>query len=156
MKKIYITFLTLLLIIPFSVFASTTPKVLTITAKNIDSEINYTGTTEDGVHAVMCKLFNSDEEEIDMLSSSVDDNSFSGKFTNVSEGKYIVACARYEGGEVKKVDVVVKEVSSTNDNSKNPKTYDAGIAGSIAILVISLTGIVGSTIYLKKKKVKDN
>ena len=129
MKKSYLIIFALLLVIPFSVFAETTPKVLTVTAENSSSTINYTGTTEDGVYAVMCKLFNSSDEEIDMLSSSVDNNTFSGTFANVSEGTYNVGCARYEGGDVKRVEVIInsddveEKEYVVSDNDGNTITF---------------------------------
>jgi len=150
MKKNYLIIFTILLIIPFSVFAAETPIVLTVTADVSGSTINYTGTTEDDVHAVMCKLFNSSDEEIDMLSSSVDNNSFSGSFTNVSDGTYNVLCARYEGGEVKSVEVVVG--ATTNNTSTSPKTYDAGIRIYLLMLIISIIGVAISLLHLKKRK----
>ena len=101
MKKLYLFLISLLLIIPFSVYAATTPRVLTLTAKSSGTTINYEGTIEEGSHAVMCKLYNSDNQEIDLLSSAVDNKAFEGSFENVEKGKYTVACANYEGGEIK-------------------------------------------------------
>lgn len=148
MKKKYLITFALLLIIPLTVLAAT-PKVLTVSAERSGSIINYSGTTEDGVYAVMCKLYNSSDEEIDMLSSSVNNNEFTGSFTNISDETYSVACARYEGGEVKKVEVVEK--ANVDKTSDNPQTYDPGIITSIIILIISIVVIVGTIIYLKKK-----
>ena len=147
MKKFRLLILTALLVLPISVFAASTPRVLTLTAKANDNTIDYNGTIEPGAYAVMCKLYNSSNEEVDLLSSQVSDEKFNGKFENVAAGKYTVACSRYEGGEVKKAEVII-------ESKANPKTYDAGILGSIILVVICATGIVGATIYLKKVKTK--
>lgn len=144
MKKINLLVFLMILLIPFSVLADTNPSVKTLKTDTKKSTINYNGTMEDGSHAVMCKLYNSKGEEIDLLSSSVEDNKFSGSFTDVSSGTYNVACANYEGGEIKKVEVTV-------DTSKNPKTSDTGIY-SIAMIIMSMFGLFGSALYLKKEK----
>ena len=152
MKKIRLLILTVLFAIPFTVQAATSPSVKTLEATTSGSTINYNGTMEDGSTAVMCKLYNSDNEEIDLLSSAVDDHAFSGNFANIASGTYNVACANYEGGEVKKVEVVITDSVTTETTSNNPKTYDAGLTKPIAILTISAIGIVGSIVYLKKKQ----
>ena len=147
MRKLSILIIAVLFVLPVGVFAATTPRVLTLQAKANGNTIEYNGTIEDGAYAVMCKLYNSSDEEVDLLSSQVNSNKFNGKFENVVAGKYNVACARYEGGEVKKAEVII-------ESTKNPKTYDAGILGSIILVVVSLAGIVGATVYLKKEKAK--
>ena len=165
MKKASLFIVSILLIIPFSVLAAD-PKVLTVTAENSGSSISYTGTTEDGVDAVMCKLYSSNDEEADKLSSSVVNNSFEGGFSDVANGTYTVACAKYEGGEVVSAEVTVENSTTSNDEStttgsdsktttSNPKTYDAGITNSIILFAICLAGAIGSAIYLKKKKVNE-
>lgn len=143
MKKISLLILAVLFIVPISVFAASTPRVLTLTAKSNGNTIEYNGTIEPGAYAVMCKLYNSSDEEIDLLSSQVSEEKFSGKFENVAAGKYNVACARYEGGEVKKAEVIV-------ESKANPKTYDAGILGSIILVITSALGLTGTILYLKK------
>lgn len=146
MKKVYLLILTILFIIPFKVKAATTPRVLTLEAKSTGTTIKYNGTIEEGSHAVMCKLYNSDKEEVDLLSSAVDNKEFSGSFTVSESDKYKVACANYEGGDIKEV-----EVKMVVDKT-NPPTYDAGITASIIVLAVGIIGIVGVLVYLKKKK----
>lgn len=146
MKKITL-FLLLLLIFPITALAAEKPKVESLTAKASKNEISYEGKMEDGSIAVMCKLFNSKGEEIDLLSSSVDEKAFTGKFSNVKKGSYKVSCANYEGGEIKTVSV---KITGTN----NPVTYDAGIKNNVIVLVASAIGIAGAAIYLKKQKNK--
>jgi len=109
MKKLKLFILTLLLILPFSVLAISYPKVLTLTAEVDGNKINYSGTIENGSHAVMCKLYNSQDEEIDKLSVAVNNFEFEGMFTTTTTGNYKVACANYEGGEIKTTTVSIEE-----------------------------------------------
>ena len=109
MKKSILFIITLLLILPISVFAITYPKVLTLTAEVDGNKINYSGTIENGSHAVMCKLYNSQDEEIDKLSVAVNNFEFEGMFTTTTTGNYKVACANYEGGEIKTTNVSIEE-----------------------------------------------
>ena len=169
MKKILVFIFTLLLFIPITVKAATDPVVLTVVTSSSGSTVNYSGTTENGITAVKCKLFTLSGDEVKDLSLPVDNNEFSGVFTNVADGTYNVMCARYEGGTIKSAEVVVDSTSINNqtvaptdtntsnatsvDNTKtNPQTYDAGINDSIILLIISTIGIIGSIIYLKSKK----
>lgn len=142
MKKLII--IALLLVLPLSVFASD-PKVLTVTVSNTESTVSFEGTTEDEVHAVMCKIYDSKDEEVDMLSVEVSENKFTGSFDNISNGSYVVRCARYEGGEMQEASIIV-------NNSNNPKTLDKGIVKSAIILTVSVVGVAAGTLYLVKKK----
>ncbi len=144
MKKISLFIFIMLLLIPFSVLAEELPSVKTLTAKANKSTINFNGTIEDGSHAVMCKLLNEKNEEIDLLSVAVSEEKFNGSFENVSNGTYNVACANYEGGEIEKIEVLVNE-------SNNPKTSDS-IFRYIMILLISSMGIFIGSVYLKKNR----
>ena len=107
MKKTSLFILTLLLMIPFCVFADDDPKVLTLNAEANENIISYEGTTEDGAHAVMCKLLNSSNEEIDKLSVAVNNMEFTGSFTTTATGNYKVTCANYEGGAIKEANVSI-------------------------------------------------
>ncbi len=148
MKKINLLMLTVLFMLPFAVKAAEEPKVLTVKTEVDKTTIKYEGTTEDGVYAVMCKLFNSDKEEIDMLSSAVDNNKFNGTFTAPKKGEYKVVCANYDGGEIKE-----SAVKTSEDKPKdNPKTYDAGIIKYIILIGVAAIGIIGTLIYKKMKK----
>ncbi len=113
MKKSILFILTILLTLPFSVLAISYPKVLTLTADTDGNKINYSGTIEDGSHAVMCKLYNSQDEEIDKLSAAVNNSKFEGMFTTTTTGNYKVACANYEGGEIKRASVSIEEEGAT-------------------------------------------
>ena len=149
MKKVYLFILTILFIFPISVLAATAtdekPNVITVDAKANENIIEYNGTTEDGCYAVMCKLYNASGEEIDLLSSAVENNAFTGSFTTAKAGKYTVGCARYEGGDIKQADVTVLV------DGKNPKTFDAGIIGSVVAIALFAAGII-IVIIAKKKK----
>lgn len=173
MKKISLFVISILLIVPMSVLAAEI-NVKTLKATATGTTINYNGTMEDGSYAVMCKLYK-DDEELDLLSSAVENNSFEGSFTAPSSGEYKVYCANYEGGEIKSVDVTVKnnktetveettteevktdDVVATKtsvkeeDKKSNPKTYD-GIMIFVSLLVVAIIGFT-VTVFLKKRKV---
>ena len=167
MKKLYLLIFTLIFMLPISVSAAE-PVVVSVSATASGSTINYSGTTEDGMTAVMCKLYNSSNKELLKLSSPVDNKTFTGSFTNVENGTYTVKCAKYEGGHIEEALVTVGDstivvdpttpaaANTTSDQTStdktNPQTYDAGIKGSIILLIISTIGIIGSIIYLKNKK----
>lgn len=149
MKKINLLILTVLFALPLVVKAAENPKVLTVEATANGTTIEYKGTTEEGVSAVMCKLRNEKDEEVDLLSSAVDNKEFTGSFTVKEKGDYKVACANYDGGEIKDAKVTVTE---TAKGKTNPDTYDSGITTSIILVVIGVLGVVGVLAYLKKKK----
>ena len=143
MKKIGFLF-ALLFVLPLVVFADE-PKVLTLETKVDGAVISYNGTVEDGSSAVMCKLFNKSNEQVDMLSVAVDTNKFEGTFTVTEKGEYKVSCANYEGGDFKDATAVVEEVSS------NPQTGD-NIALWVSLLGVSVIGIVVAIVYVNKKR----
>jgi len=141
MKKLSIFLVSILLLIPFTV--SALPKVESLDAKVSKNEITYNGTMEDGSTAVMCKLYDSKSNEIDLLSTQVDDNKFEGSFTVNTKGDYKVSCANYEGGEILEKTVSVTDV-------KNPKTGD-NIIMYVSLGVIALLGIGFIAFRLKKQ-----
>lgn len=147
MKKINLLILTILLIVPFYVKAATTPKVLTLEVSADGNVIKYKGTTEEDVHAVMCKLYNADKEEVDLLSSAVDSKEFTGTFSVKKKEEYKVACANYDGGEIKEAKVTVTE--SAKDN---PDTYDSGIVLYVVLIIAGVIGIIWLIVYKKKQK----
>ena len=161
MKK-FSVLLIILLLFPFIyVEAASTPRVLTLDATTSDTTITYNGTIEDGSYAVMCKLLNNNNEEIDLLSSSVTNNSFEGSFVVSEKANYKVACANYEGGDIKEVEVsfdddTVTDINKNNTNAKkvnnasNVKTSD-NIIIFIMIGIISMCAII-SLIIIKKKR----
>lgn len=159
MRRINLLVLIFIFMIPFIyVEAATGARVLTLDADDSGLTITYNGTVEDGSHAVMCKLLNSNSEEIDLLSSAVLNNKFEGLFTVDSKATYKIACANYEGGEFKEVvvsfdddmatsDATVKKVNKTD--AKNVKTGD-NIGKFMVLAVVSLVLIV--TLFIIKKK----
>lgn len=138
MKNKIILFVSLLLIVPTVKAAELNVK--TVTTESLEGKIKYTGTTDDGVLAVSCSLFK-DEEEMDIASNQVNNNTFEGTF-DVAGGTYTVKCANYEGGTI---------VSSEKAAVKNPKTGDS-VMKYVLILGISLTGLAGATLVLKKNE----
>ncbi len=142
MKKLKLFIVSVLLLIPFTVNAAE-PKVTSLDAKVSKNEITYNGTMEDGSTAVMCKLYDSKSNEIDLLSTQVDSNKFEGSFTVSSKGTYKVSCANYEGGEITEKTVEVIKV-------KNPKTGDK-IVLYLVVGIISLVGVGCLTLRFKKQ-----
>ena len=147
MKKLGL--LLMLFILPLSVSAASV-NVKSLDATTEGKTIKYNGEMEDGSVAVMCKLYNG-EDEIDYLSSAVDSNKFEGSFTVTSDGTYKVACANYEGGEFKTTEVEVKEETPEEEKKEStPNTYD-NILSIVAIAGISLATLVGITLYIRKE-----
>lgn len=113
-----------LFILPFGVFATSNPKVTEINTDVYKNVISYTGTTEKGSHAVMCKLYNSKGDEVALLSTAVDNTKFKGKFNAPAADTYTIACANYEGGEIKKIEVTVEEKNEESENKDNEKVFN--------------------------------
>ncbi|MBQ7240552.1 MAG: hypothetical protein IJS56_03835 [Bacilli bacterium] len=145
MKKIILALL--LIVLPVTVFAAEAPAVTKLTVSNSKGTITYNGEIEDGSLAVMCKLYNSKDEEIDLYSTEVNENKFEGTFTVVKNDTYTVYCANYEGGNIKSETIKV-------DDIVNPKTgdlielYCLVFAFCIAALILALM----APKYLKKRK----
>ena len=133
MKKLFVF---ILLIIPICfVKAASTPIVLTLEATADNNTVKYNGTIEVASHAVMCKLYNDKDEELDLLSSAVDAGKFEGSFVVSAKGDYKVACANYEGGDIKvattNVETIVYKITvdpngGTIKNIEIPATVEAG------------------------------
>ena len=125
MRKIMFL-LVALFIVPTCIFAATSPEVIKLDATVSGKDIKYNGETTDGAYAVMCKLFSDKDEELDLLSSPVSENKFDGSFTVIDNGEYKVACAIYEGGEFKTVDVNnLSEISIEDLNLKYKTDSDS-------------------------------
>ena len=139
MKKVLLALL--LIILPVTVFAE--PAVTKLELSNDKQTITFKGEMEDGSLAVMCKLYNSKDEEVDLYSTSVDEKKFEGSFIVTANDTYKVSCANYEGGEIKSETIVVKNA--------NPKTGDS-IYLYLTIGFISIIAIIGCTKFFKKEK----
>lgn len=98
MKKI-LTLLVLLLIAPIIVLADE-PKVTSVDVTKSSNVITFSGETDPGLLAVMCKLLDDGDHEVNMKSVEVDNNAFEGTITAPAVGEYTVACANYDGGEI--------------------------------------------------------
>lgn len=166
MRKIMFL-LVALFMIPTCIFAATAPTITKLEADVSKKDIKYNGETTDGAYAVMCKLFNDKDEELDLLSSPVSENKFDGSFTVTENGKYKIACAIYEGGEFKTTEVTVNEIKeetkeeikeetkveikeeTKEEIKENPKTVD-NIYFYVILGIISLISL-GFIFYIKKK-----
>ncbi len=111
MKKI-VTILALFFLLPVVVFAQD-PVVNTLEAEVNNNDISFSGTVDVESHAVMCKLYDDEDNELDMLSVAVDNGEFAGAFTITETGDYRVACANYEGGAFRSDEVTVDEITVT-------------------------------------------
>ena len=140
MKKLITLLLAVVLITPTIKAAELNIKELTTKTEN--NSIKYSGTTEEGVLAVSCSLFNSKNEEIDISSNAVNSNKFEGTFTVTKGDTYTVKCANYEGGKI---------ITAT-EKVENPATGDKVLKYGI-ILGICVLGIAGLKI---NKKLKEN
>ena len=122
MKKIIIALLAIIL--PITVNAAEVASVDELTLTNEKGTIKYNGKvnepTTPGAHpsyAVMCKLYNSKDEEVDLYSSEVNDLKFEGSFTVTANDTYTVSCANYDSGTIKSETIKVEDIT-------NPKTGD--------------------------------
>ena len=126
MKKRYLL-LFLLLILPISVFAEAGTEVKTLEANKTNNTITFNGTTQDDTVAVMCKLYDHEDNEIDMLSVEVEDNkTFEGSFVTTQTGTFNVACANYEGGDFVIANITVDTLAklTVEFNTKGGSTID--------------------------------
>ena len=126
-KKILTLLLAVVLLTPVVKAAD----LKTLEIKNDNGTLKYSGTTEDGVLAVSCSLFNSKNDEIDISSNQVNDNKFEGSFVVKEKDTYTIKCADYEGGKI----------ISAQEEVKNPSTGDS-LTKSLLLLTISAAGIV--------------
>ena len=137
MRKI-IFLLVALFIVPTYILAAIAPTITKLEADVLGKDIKYNGETTTGTYAVMCKIFNNKDEELDLLSSPVIENKF----------------ANYEGGEFKTIDIIVDE-NNLEDQAKeiekvqNPKTGD-NIVLYISLSLVSIIGIVILVIIKKR------
>ena len=137
MKRLVV--LLLLLIFPLTASAATSNvNVKTLDVSASGKTIKYNGEMENDSVAVMCKLYNSDNKEIDYLSSAVNNHKFEDTFTVSDTGKYTIYCANYEGGEILSKEVEVKE-EQTPETLDNIVTYV--LIGGISLSILALIAI---------------
>lgn len=143
-KKFIIVLIALMFLTP--VIKAQELNVKTLESTITDSEVKYSGTTDDGVLAVSCSLFNSNNEEIDINSNQVENDEFEGSFSIKESDTYIVKCANYDGGQIISSEIVL--------NLTNPSTGDS-IIKYVLIGSISIIGIIAISICTKKNQSKD-
>ena len=145
MKK-YVLLL-MIAIFPF-IFASaaTSPQVVSLETTVEGSTIKYNGEMEEGSYAVVCKLFDKDDNELQDYSSAVDNHKFEGSFTVETTGDYTVRCAHFEGGTVKGAEASVNDIPT----STNPHTGNS-IMLYVGLLVVAIVGAGIGIFYLAKK-----
>ena len=151
MKKVFL--LIVLFILPTSVFALN-KDIIALDARANGNTISYNGTIESGAYAVMCKLYNSSNEEVDYFSSSVENDFFEGTLTAPGSGDYKVSCADFDSGNINSVNVSVGDTStSLLRTSDNPHTND-GILAYVFIFFIGMIGLISGSSYILKHKNK--
>ncbi len=145
MKKFSLIFV--LAFILFSASVNAEP-IKSVDADIKNGEISISGEVEDGVLAVQILIYDeTGKNEILMDSTDVNsDNKFSTKI-NVTDGKYIVRVADYEGGNIKEVAVPRVE----ENDEKTPETSD-NVVKYIILLIVSLSGVILTLIFFKKKE----
>lgn len=168
MKKIILSFLLTMIIVPFTYVNAASNNVLTLTVSKANGTISYSGTTDNGVIAVSCGLYDSNNNEIDFKSSSVSNNTFNDTFTETT-GAYLVKCANYNGGDyiTKNLPLVTNDINTNTDpsinseqinkvtNTSNPQTGD-NVIFYIGVLILSLIGLIIGTFYIRKNKLIKN
>lgn len=155
MKKILnIIFIGLILVmlVPFSVNAGNI-STLNVTSKN--NNITISGTTESGVLAVAVLVYSNNELVHMDTCSNNNSNKYSCKLNKVfAIGNYTVKVADYNGGNYISKNISISDSgqnSQTTDKEANPKTFD-NILIYVGIGSLSVIGLVGAGLYLKKKK----
>lgn len=160
MKKLFLIIIAILITVPFGVNAAKL-NVKTLEVKVNGSTINYSGTMDEGSIAVICKLYDSSNATVDLLSTAVNNNSFNGSFTNVSDGSYYVSCANYEGGKIKKANIVVgttsvnatsvDNIAKQSSSKKNTKITNPDTGDSLLIYLVILGISSGGLVFVKGK-----
>jgi len=153
MKKI-IVILSLLFIFPITALAAETPVISKLELTNENGVITYKGEVElpefsIPAYAVTCKLYNSKDEEVDILSTEVTNLKFEGSFTVVKNDTYKVSCANYESGKINSETIEIKDVV-------NPKTGDNMYIYCV-VFAVCIAAVVIAAMYprfLKKVKAK--
>ncbi|MEE3342925.1 MAG: InlB B-repeat-containing protein [Bacilli bacterium] len=126
MKNKLLLIFSLLLVLPLTVMAAGEANVTSLDthAEDGGNIILFGGTTENSSHAVMCKLYDNQDEEIDKLSVEVTNEgtngTFGGSFLAPSVGTYTVSCANYEGGNIVSDDVSVTEMTKVSVTFYDP------------------------------------
>lgn len=150
MKKIILFIVATFLLLPFTVNATT--NITNLSANYSNRSVKITGDTSDSILAVAVVLYDSTGTNIlRMVTDSVSSNTFNTKIDNIDldvESTYIVKVANYDGGNYYETSF---KVVNNAETIENPQTEDTLIS-SIVIGGLSILGIVGSVLFLNKKK----
>lgn len=154
MKKIILFIVATFLVLPFTVNAST--DITNLSASYSNNSVTITGDTSDSILAVAVILYDSTGTSIlRMVTDSVSNDSFSTKIDSINleaGSTYIVKVANYDGGNYYETSFKVADKTTTTTTIEdNPQTSDE-IMGSILLGSISLIGLIGSGLYIKKKR----
>ena len=145
MKRFLSLLIVLSIVLLPNVFAE---ELISATATESNAgEITVTGKAKTAVIAVDVIIKDEDGNLVKLVTTGVqDDDSFESKVT-LAPKKYFISVADYNGG--KKIELVVEP----DGKVKNVETYDPIII-NVAILAVSVAGIVGGTVYFVKSKQK--
>ena len=152
MKKFLSLLIVLSIVLLPNVFAE---ELISATATESNAgEIVVTGKAKTAVVAVDVIIKDEAGNLVKLVTTGVqDDDSFEAKVT-LAPKKYFISVADYNGGKM--IELVVEpdgEAATASGKVKNAATYDPIII-SVAILAVSVAGIVGSTVYFVKSKQK--
>lgn len=138
-KLIFATLLAALLL-PFRAFAAE-PSVLTVEV-DTSSGIVYSGTTESGVLAVSCGLYDASDNELAFNSVATSGTSFSGTF-DANSSAVVLRCANYDGGTIVSATLASAPASDSEDSADPANTPNTGAreasreSASRPVLIIS-------------------
>ncbi|MBR3230779.1 hypothetical protein IKF73_02020 [Candidatus Saccharibacteria bacterium] len=152
MKKLHllaIIAIVLALAVATPTFADT-PKVLTIEAE-IGQTISYSGTTEEGVLAVSCGLYDAEDNELQFNSVAALDEAFAGEFT-ADDTAVLIRCANYDGGAIVEYSLITNAeetpTEAATDDANSPETGASTSLSADAAQKITLFTAVGVAITI--------
>lgn len=111
MKKILYSLFLLVVLIPLGVRALENTDVSILNVEVNNNVISFNGAAGPESFAVMCKLYNSNEEEVAKYSVEVSNQTFAGNFIAPQIGNYTVSCANYSGGTIVSRPAVVESMT---------------------------------------------
>lgn len=146
MKKILLFVIAVFLVLPMTCNASS--DITNLSASYSNKNVIVTGSTSDSILAVAVMLYDGTGTNVlRMVTDSVSNDTFDTTIDsiNLEAGTYIVKVANYEGGDYYETSFKV-----STQSIDNPQTND-NILKSIVISVVSILGIIGCIVFLKKR-----
>ena len=146
-KKIFLTLVMAVALVFGADKVSAKDKAIeTINASQAGGIVTVSGTAENGMLAATVYIYNEAGTKLVAYKTvKVSNNQYTAKL-GLPNGNYVIKAADYDGGEIKKTTLTV-----TGSTIDNPKTGDK-ILTYVGLLLISFGGLLGSALYLKRKK----